>query len=263
MNCKNCQTELTPKGDFCPNCGAKVIRKRLTLINIFRHFTETFFSYDNTFFKTFYHLLFKPERVIISYINGVRKRYIAPLSFFAIAISLSGLYLFVIRKYVPEILDMMLNSYEVIDANSATAGRKATDFAMEYNSLLNFVFIPFLALLSRLVFLKNKLNFTEHLVIYFYTISLISMVSVVLTILIVVFFSVPFVKFTILLYAFMLLYHCFTLYRVFALSFKQLMIKIFIFLPLFLLFYIIFSIVIAFIFFLTGVFNPEDFAPKP
>ena len=52
MNCKNCHTELHDHDDYCPNCGARVIRNRLTFKNLFEHISETFFNYDNKLLRT-------------------------------------------------------------------------------------------------------------------------------------------------------------------------------------------------------------------
>lgn len=82
MDCKNCNIPLTVTDDFCRSCGAKVIRNRLTLKNLFAHITETFFNYDNKLLKTILHLFTKPDYVIDSYVKGVRKKYINPISFF-------------------------------------------------------------------------------------------------------------------------------------------------------------------------------------
>ena len=82
MECKNCSNQLSTNSDFCNSCGAKVIRNRLTLKNIFEHIIETFFNYDNKLLRTFIDLFKKPEKVIDGYINGVRKRYVNPISYF-------------------------------------------------------------------------------------------------------------------------------------------------------------------------------------
>ena len=42
MNCKNCDLPLRTDYSFCSNCGAKVIRNRLTLKNLWYDFTERF-----------------------------------------------------------------------------------------------------------------------------------------------------------------------------------------------------------------------------
>ena len=104
-NCKNCNTQLLSKNDFCPSCGGKVIRNRLTLKALFSNFSEQFLNYDNKFLKTFLHLFSKPEEVIDGYINGTRKKYVNVVSYFAIAITLSGLLMFVLNKFFPGLLD--------------------------------------------------------------------------------------------------------------------------------------------------------------
>lgn len=91
MNCKNCNTSLTLESDFYNCCGAKVIRNRLTIKNLFEHLIETYLNYDNKFLQTFIGLIKCPENVIGSYVFGVRKKYINPLSFLAISLTLSGI----------------------------------------------------------------------------------------------------------------------------------------------------------------------------
>jgi len=50
--------------------------------------------------------LFKaPEDVIVGYINGVQKKYINPISFFGLALTLSGLSIFIIKKFYIQHLD--------------------------------------------------------------------------------------------------------------------------------------------------------------
>ncbi len=99
MNCKNCENQLQESANFCNDCGAKVISKRLTIKNLFIHFSEQFFNYDNTLLKTIKHLVISPELVIDGFIFGIRKRYINPVSFFAISITVAGLLVFLVRKF--------------------------------------------------------------------------------------------------------------------------------------------------------------------
>ncbi|PHR71636.1 MAG: hypothetical protein COA67_06375 [Lutibacter sp.] len=68
-------------------------------------FNEQFLNYDNKFLQTFIHLFTKPEVVIDGYINGTRKKYVNVISYFAIAITLSGLQMFILNKFFPEMLD--------------------------------------------------------------------------------------------------------------------------------------------------------------
>ena len=105
MICKNCHTNLVEGADYCYNCGAKVIRKRLNFRNLFEHISETFLNYDNKLFRTLVKLLTDPVDVIDSYVQGVRKKYVNPLSFFGLALTLSGLFIFILRKYYLDQID--------------------------------------------------------------------------------------------------------------------------------------------------------------
>ena len=99
MNCKNCNTNLSSDSDYCNKCGGKIIRNRLTIRNLFQHFSETFLNYDNKFLQTVKNLFVKPEDVIGSYGDGTRKKYINPISFFAISLTISGVYLLIFKKF--------------------------------------------------------------------------------------------------------------------------------------------------------------------
>lgn len=261
MNCKNCSTVLHPQNNYCFTCGAQVIRNRLTIKNLFSHFIETFFSYDNKFLQTLVYLFKNPKDVIDSYVNGVRKKYIAPLALFAIAITLSGIYLFILKKYFPFIFEMA-DSYHSNDI-SREIGNTINQFTTEYNSLLFFALIPLLAFISRIVFLKNKYNFTEHLIIYFYTMSLFSLFSIVTNLILLKFFAELLIPFIGILYFLFFLYHSYLLKQVFDLSIKQLLVKIMLFLPLFFFVFIAGSILVFILVFITGDYSLQDLAPQP
>jgi hypothetical protein len=260
MNCKNCQIPLLPESDYCHQCGAKIIRNRLTLKSLFSHLIETFFSYDNTFLQTTVQLLKNPKDVIDSYVQGVRKKYIAPLAFFAVAITISGLYLFIIKKYFPQFFDFADSLYT--DDISRDVSKKISEFTTEFNSLLNFLFIPFIALLSRIVFYNNRYNFTEHLVIYFYTMSLFSIFSVITNLIILTVIPDVFLIWSSISYLLLFFYHCYALKSIFTLSIKKLLLKIILFIPLFLISYIGVSLLLFLLALLTGYIDLNELIPK-
>uniref|UniRef100_UPI004049B00F DUF3667 domain-containing protein n=1 Tax=Gelidibacter sp. TaxID=2018083 RepID=UPI004049B00F len=258
MNCKNCQTALSAESDFCYKCGGKVIRNRLTIRNLLNYFLETFFNYDNKFIQTIVNLIINPKEVIDGYINGTRKKYIEPLAFFAISVTISGLYLFIIKKYFPDLFDFS----DAFGSDSQKEfGKKITDITTEYYSLLNFTIIPALALISRIVFFNKRYNYTEHLALFFYTMPLFSIFSTVFTLLIVLAIPTKLMSISLGLYAVFFLYHCFVFKQIFSLSFKQLVIKIILFIPVFFIFYIGFSILMVIVAFAMGYLNLQDFAP--
>ena len=259
MDCKNCNISIKDNDNFCPSCGGKVIRNRLTIKNLLEYFSEQFLNYDNKFFQTFIHLFTQPEVVIDGYIDGVRKKYINPINFLAISLTLSGVYFFFFRDKLKQFVN---NSDFYISEGQQKLTEEITNFSTEYNSLLYFIIIPVLALISLVVFYDKKYNFTEHTVIYLYSMSLSSIVSIFSTVLILLISFDNYLLLSSFIYIFIFIYHGYILKRIFHLRAKQLLLKILIFIPLFFIIYIIGSILIALIVILTGDFSLQDFAPK-
>ncbi|TDS16769.1 uncharacterized protein DUF3667 [Maribacter caenipelagi] len=182
MECKNCHTNLRTDYSYCPNCGAKVIRNRLTVKNLWYDATERFFNIDNTFLRTFKHLFTKPDEVIGGYINGVRKKYLNPISYFTIAITLGGLFVYVYTEFFPNALDFDFrygNSSSLTEAEKFGQDfqKKWNTYLFKYQSLFYIAMLPFLALISRLVFInKKQFNLSEHFVINIYSYSHLSII---------------------------------------------------------------------------------------
>ncbi|MBV7268415.1 DUF3667 domain-containing protein [Winogradskyella luteola] len=260
MNCKNCHTELQEQDDYCKSCGGRVIRKRLNFKNLFEHLSETFFNYDNKLLRTFVQLFKNPEDVIVGYINGVRKKYINPISFFGLSLTLSGISVFILKKFYIQHLDFstlfegVKASQDIFDATSGGA--------LEYNSLFYSFLIPLLALISWITFLDKKYNFTEHIIIYLYSMSLMSILLVFAAQIALLTIPEYYLLFSFCTWPLMFLYHSYMLKRIFKLSTGNLILKALISLALFMVAYIIISIAVFFIMVATGVVNLEDFTPK-
>jgi len=166
MKCKNCELPLQNDYSFCSNCGAKIIRNRLTLKNLWFDITERYFNIDNTFFKTLWHLIIKPEIVIDGYISGVRKKYLNPISYLGIAITLSGFIVFLMKK------KSHLINFDVFDMGVNTDyGQSIIDFTTDYQAILFIIYIPMMAAASWLAYEKKKYNFTERLLVFMYTLA--------------------------------------------------------------------------------------------
>ncbi len=225
MNCKNCQTLLSPQNLFCPSCGGKVIKNRLTIKSILQSFSEQFLNYDNKFLQTFINLFKKPEDVIGGYIHGTRKKYVNVVSYFAIAIAVSGFYFFILNKFFPEVLSSM---YATTGAKPVQVelNTKISSFTTDYQSLLMFTTVPLMAVLSRLTFLKNKkYNFAEHLIINLYTYSQVSLISSLLLFTSSIFIRsiALFTPFAIMVFQF--LFYAYVLKRLYGLRLKQIILK--------------------------------------
>ena len=167
MNCKNCKKLLNSNDHFCSNCGAKVIKNRLTLKNLWNDFAAQFLNYDNKFLKTYLNLFKKPQEVIGSYIEGTRKKYVNVISYYAIAITFAGFQLFIIRKYFPE----SMNLQTFIPEGNPNANINI-DWVYDYYSFLSLINLPIYAIFAKITFTGlKKFNYTEHLVINTYLVA--------------------------------------------------------------------------------------------
>lgn len=248
MNCKNCRAELPEISDYCYSCGGRVIRNRLTLRNLFTHFSETYFNYDNKILQTFLDLFRKPEAVIGSYIDGTRKKYVDVISYFAIAITLSGLQLFILNKFFPEGMDMS----EWTTKGAEEFQRKNMSFVQEYQSIIMMLYVPLYALISKIVFYnKKKFNYTEQLVIYLYIQAQISIASAIISIVLVM-AGINFGTLAMFMIPGMIAYSAYCLKRLYNLSIAELVLKILIFLIILCIAAIIIILAFTLILYLSG-----------
>ncbi len=226
-DCKNCGQQIETY-NFCPDCGAKKITKRITFKNLVIDFVDRFLNLDNSFIRTFVHLFTKPEEVVDGYINGLRKRYVNPFSYFAISVTITGFYGFIVRDRLNELLISSMGSF--LSKEQLDAQINGLDVSYQYQSVLSFLLIPILAMMSRLVFLNyKKYNLTEHFVIYLYTYShIVGLISLLLIPLIFLsnnYFTVAFLPF-IAYFS----YIGFALKRLYKMSLKKILIKTVLFL---------------------------------
>lgn len=201
MTCKNCEAPLAENAAFCNQCGAPVVTKRITAKGMWQSIMDQFFGWDNKYLQTIVMMIRKPELVLGSYINGTRKKFMAPFALLAINTALSML---IFSHYSEEFLSMMdsMNQAQfeamAVDSDDPTVSAEFHKRQMEqqeymkaYQNMLvknlnifTFLFIPFFALIAFLVF-RKPYNYGEHLVIVTYiqgTISLISLIFFFLSI---------------------------------------------------------------------------------
>ncbi|WP_104736174.1 DUF3667 domain-containing protein [Hanstruepera ponticola] len=252
MLCKNCQTKLEPTDDFCKSCGGKIIRNRLTLKNLFQHFSEQFLNYDNRFLQTFVSLFTKPDDVIDGYINGVRKKYVNVISYFAIALTVSGLQLLILDKFFPETMDLSA----MATSNAGPDSNEMMSFIREYQSLLMMVNVPMYALVSYFVFYTlKKYNYTEHLVIFMYVLSQLTFVGTFISITS-AFFGLSLAHSSMILSPIQVLYSMYCLKRLYKLSIKGLILRTLLFFGIIVVGFILIMVTVAV---LAIMFKDSDF----
>ena len=266
MRCKNCDNTLRTDYSFCPDCGAKVIRNRLTIRGILEDFRDRFLNIDNTLVRTVWNLFTKPEKVILDYIDGVRGRFLNPVSYLTLSVAFIAFFYFIQRLYFPELMDLdellgpSKSGNEAYDQAMRQNIEGMADFMVENLSLVTFLTIPLLALISKLVFWKQKgLNFSEHFVLNTYAYSHASIITTSL------YFATLWSKDIFLITSFvssfiMILYYILALKRVFDLSWGGILIRTLLFLGIGIFLYLM-IIVIGIALALTNPDFKELFAP--
>ena len=88
--CKNCGQVLYAQHDFCFRCGAKWIDYRLTPKAVIQEVSNRYLGIDNKFLRTMVALVTHPHHVIDGYMQGVRRKFINPINFYLIGLTLIG-----------------------------------------------------------------------------------------------------------------------------------------------------------------------------
>lgn len=252
-NCKNCTLEINETDSFCKECGAKIIKERITIKGLFSNFL-TALGWDSNFFITLRYLLYQPQIVFEEYINGTRKKYTNPFSFFAIMTAVS---LFIFSQYSEKLIELSTNTNlqqtELIE-NTITENKEKNkdiemfgykneeefkkgvmEFQMKYYNLFAFLLLPIYTLIAFIVF-RKPYNYGEHLVINTYIQSVTTLLGALLFI-----FSIligfNFFGTGVMIVPF--LYYCFAYKKLNKLTIGQLLLKILKFIGIFLLLMII------------------------
>lgn len=257
MNCKNCEKPLRTDYSFCANCGAKIIRNRLSFKNLWFDITERYFNVDNTFLKTFLHLFSKPEVVIEGYIEGIRRKYLNPVSYLGIALTLSGFIVFLINKYSNQI------DFDVFESGmDSDAMKPLMDFTMDFQAILFVLYIPMMAIASWLAFEGKKYNFTERLVVFMYTLAHYSLFVFVPSILLLIVVPELYGKFSMVFLLAMYLYSAYVIKRITKLKGINYWARVILFFVIFTIFYFSLSLVIMIFLMISGEISIQDFAPR-
>lgn len=207
MNCKNCQHPLEENAHFCDNCGAKVIKSRITFKDLIVLFITDIFGIDSRFFRTLKEMAIHPDKVLNEYLSGVRKRYVNPFGFFAIAVGIS---LIVFNYFEDDFLKINsemnksqtdelkkaasidLKEYKHLskkEFNQLKTKKQVAEiqlkyldgmmkYMLNYYNIMMFIFLPFYAMLSKWTYPKPH-NFGEHIIMNTYILSFTVFVTLI------------------------------------------------------------------------------------
>lgn len=195
--CKNCET--TFEGKYCPNCSQKADTHRFTVKHFLHESFHAITHADKGIFFLIKELLLRPGHAIREYNEGKRKKYFNPLTFLLIA---AALQLFATQKtqITEHYMSRLVAISKQLEASSdnihqetlneelkkvEAGGNEAFETMLQNNKLFTLLIIPFMGLITWLLFRKRGFNYAENLVMNV-------MVSAQLSILFLFFTALPF-----------------------------------------------------------------------
>lgn len=160
--CKNCNAHF--KGNYCPHCSQKAGTGRLKLAHVLHEFWHNFTHTDKGYLSLVAALTVRPGVVIREFIEGKRKKYFNPYTFFLVT---TALLIFIANRVF---------KYE----------DKLSQYNNEYGQYLNLHYniivlcsVPVLALLLQLIFVKRHYNYAEWVTFLVFAYGLINFYQVI------------------------------------------------------------------------------------
>lgn len=257
MNCKNCDTPQRTDFNYCPVCGAKVIQNRITFRNLIFDITERYFNLDNSIVRTFVQLFTKPEVVIESYLGGVRRKYLNPISYLGIALTLSGLLLFLMSHGLANNLD-----FDLFDqGTNPELTKKIMPVVYDFSTFIFILYIPIFGLSALLSFNKKSFYFSEYIVAFVYILAHYSIVSFPISLLVLIISPESYAVFSLIMLFAMFGYSIYVLQRIHRLGIGQFILRTMVFAVLAFIGYVGVVIVFYILLFATGTVTVQDFLP--
>ncbi|MEP2772611.1 MAG: DUF3667 domain-containing protein [Fulvivirga sp.] len=167
IKCRNCGNEVI--GNYCHNCGQKRDVHKLGWRSLFEELQKRWFGFDNNFARTVKDLTIAPKKVIGAIIDGIRVRYIGPIGYYFLLVTLFVLTISFLG------IDMSEFTKDITTAFSSAETTEQQQLQMEINQkifsnfrLFSFLLIPFFITATWLIFKNKKYNFLESSVVTFY-----------------------------------------------------------------------------------------------
>lgn len=259
MKCKNCKANLRTDFKYCPVCGAKIVFKRITFKGLFADIFERILNLENNFFRTIGHLTVWPEKVITGYIDGTRRRYLNPINYLTLALALSGVLFYFMKKTALDQMDFDVLGMGVNQEGSA----KLMEATMEYSNFVFILYIPVIALAGYLSLNKRNYNVPEYIVTATYVLAHYSVLMFPVSLLILLFNPEGYLTFSFIFIGVMVAYILFALIRTHRFSPGVNIARGIFFVFLFIFGYFGVSIVMPLFFLLTGDITIQDLLPPP
>lgn len=182
QHCLNCSQPV--HGNFCAHCGQKATTHRFSLRYFLVHdLVKKVFHFDKGILHTVKALFTRPGHSTREYIQGKRAQFLDYFTFIVLVIA-AGHFVGTLSEEI-QLMDttQYFSGDEVLLSNFSTVTH-------ENPKLFTLIRIPFLALFSFWFFKKSQHNYSEHIVLNTYKVAGDILVTVVFTLLAIVFKNV-------------------------------------------------------------------------
>lgn len=223
--CKSCSNTIQAIDKYCNQCGGKVVDKRLSFRGTWEEFIGPFFSWDNNFWKTLYHLMVSPEKVMNAYVSGARKKYFQPFSFLIVYATIA---LFFYKLFPIDVFSEF--SKEMAEAIAASQPQNVETTGAQFD-MMNVMFsnynivivlmLPFTALITFLSLKPHKHNFFEHLVFQAYVQTFLGYSSLLLQVVLVDMLGFGFMNYSLVYFIMAIAYSNYVYQNLYKYSFKH------------------------------------------
>jgi hypothetical protein len=175
-SCKNCGKELL--GAYCYQCGQKARTARISWKYLLGELLHFFTHLEKGFFHTGIQMLMNPGALVIRFLEGKRKEYQPPVSYFLVWTAIFILLLLA--------MEFVFGKNQVILYNDYYGPGRSTEYAIRHLTYILIAIFPFISVYFWIFAANFKYNYFESLITVFYVIGTILLLQCVFVIMAIV-----------------------------------------------------------------------------
>ncbi|MEO9872867.1 DUF3667 domain-containing protein [Ekhidna sp.] len=172
-NCLNCGSKT--EGNYCNNCSQSASIQRITFRDTLDDFFSSTFALQGPLLSTIKFLMVDPGKLLRSFIEGKRKSYYKPVSFFVL---LTAIYL-ILRSVI---------GYDPFEGQPQMEGENVHELARVFINAGKYMvahinhimfFLVFSIGISNKLFFSKKYNLAEYLTVGFYVSGIYILIGII------------------------------------------------------------------------------------
>ena len=167
--CKNCGADIT--GAYCSSCGQQATPERISMKYIGHEIFHFFTHIQHGFLYTTRQMLLAPGTTVADYVDGRRKTYQSPISYFLIWVAA-----FIFILYI---LVQLFGQNAVIDYHDYFGPGASTSFAISNLSIMLAFIVPIQAIYLYLLITRSRYNYMESVAMMVYAVGTVIFLQLV------------------------------------------------------------------------------------